>query len=146
VRILVTGSRTWADAATIRRALHDAARGHNDVTVVHGGADGADVLAHAAAQILGLSREVHRPDWRAHGPAAGFRRNTHMVQLGADLCLVFQAGNTRGTADCAAKARAAGIPTTIYHQRQCTGAVHSGAFGPPERCGNVVGHEGDCTP
>ena len=46
-------------------------------------------------------------------PAAGPRRNQHMVDLGADLCLAYPYGVSRGTRGCAAMAIKAGIPTLI---------------------------------
>lgn len=57
----------------------------------------------------------NRHDGTRYCPAAGHRRNQHMVDLGADICLAFNKGNSRGTADCVRRARAAGIPVKERH-------------------------------
>jgi hypothetical protein len=113
LRILVTGSRDWTDRDTIRHALIDAALGARmdlyQVTVVHGAARGADRIAGEIAREYGCRVEEHPAQWQ-DGPSAGPRRNAHMVALGADLCLAFPHGESRGTRDCMRRAQAAGIP------------------------------------
>lgn len=70
------------------------------------------------AKSFGWHTECHWPDWDRYGrKRAGFIRNQHMVDLGADLCLAFTRDNSRGTAHCALAAEAAGIPTIwIYYE------------------------------
>lgn len=46
-------------------------------------------------------------------PAAGPRRNQHMVSLGADLCLAYPFGVSKGTRGCAKMAAEADIPTLL---------------------------------
>lgn len=120
MRILVTGSREWADATAIRSALAEAGRAAGvhprDVVVVHGAARGADSLADRVARDLGCRVEAHRvddADWRRYGRSAGHRRNADMVRLGADLCLAFPIGESKGTRGCIAMAQAAGIPVVV---------------------------------
>jgi len=114
MRILVTGSRAWDDWLTIGVALTEAAEGALDVSVVHGGARGADVMAGAVATARGWSVEVHRADWTTHGKAAGFIRNQAMVALGADVCLAFIVSDSLGATHCARAAAQAGIPVKRY--------------------------------
>lgn len=117
-RILVTGSRTFADAAALREALVDAAHkyaGGGPATLVSGGCpSGADHLAETFWHEMGLPVEVHRADWGAHGRAAGPRRNQQMVDLGAAVCVAFPTADSRGTWDCVRRAEAAGIPVVIH--------------------------------
>lgn len=119
-RILVTGSRDWTDAAVISNALHAAFTMHNrePMTVVHGGARGADQLAGAVVREWAgrypLSEEVYLPDWDTHGRKAGFLRNRIMVRTGADLCLAFIKNESRGATMCAELAEAAGIPVLRF--------------------------------
>ena len=127
LRILITGSRdygsTHAERVRMRHMLDLALTPTTtrnwywlaeNVTVVHGGARGADQLAHALATELGMNTEVHPAAWDEHGKAAGFIRNQHMVDLGADLCLAFplgiEHGRSRGTQHAMAAAKKAGIP------------------------------------
>ncbi len=120
-RILITGSRDWTDVATIRRALVAAGRGADvhpqQTTVIHGGARGADIIADELAREFGCSvkvYEVTREDWSRYGKAAGHRRNAAMVAAGADVCLAFPLGESRGTRGCMKLAAAAGIPVVVH--------------------------------
>lgn len=79
-----------------------------DVTLVCGGARGADQMAIAWHNITGTPVEVFPADWKKHGRAAGPIRNQQMLDAGADLVIAFPGG--RGTADMVQRARKAGIP------------------------------------
>lgn len=132
---LITGSRKWHDVPVIEDALletwHDARQdGYSGITVMHGGAPGADLIAGAWArrhQPDGIGHDQHDADW-AHCaptcppghrktrddyswcPLAGHRRNQHMVDAGPQLVLAFRVGQSTGTGDCIKRAEAAGIP------------------------------------
>jgi len=112
LRILVTGGRNYRDVATIRFWMGVAFGKYGelgqDVTLVHGGASGADSVAAHLASGLGWRVEPHFADWPTHGNAAGPIRNEQMVRKGAHVCVAFPGG--RGTADCRDRAAAAGIP------------------------------------
>ncbi|MEU5976326.1 SLOG family protein [Streptomyces sp. NPDC047315] len=113
-RILVTGSRTWTDPDLIHAALAGAIYQNVPATVVHGGCPtGADALTAwwvQRHQDLGLTEERHPADWSAYGRSAGPRRNAEMVHLGADVCLAFIRGGSRGASHTAQLAERAGIP------------------------------------
>jgi hypothetical protein len=114
-RILVTGSRVLADYEIVRSALAEARETYGpDAIVVHGGAPGADLIAHRAAHTLSMRTEPHPARWRTEGRAAGILRNQRMVELGADVCLAFPVGASRGTRDCMRRAEAAGIPVRVF--------------------------------
>lgn len=108
-RILVTGSRKYWRLAPIARALTPH-RGKG-LELVHGAAPGLDVMAAVIWDSWGETSEAHPADWRRHGPAAGPIRNQQMIDLGNYLvCLAFPLVGSRGTWDCVARARIAGIP------------------------------------
>lgn len=117
---------------------HAAKTGETEFVVVHGACPrGADQHAadfcedqagwrDNASQALGEDR--HPADWTArctpackpghrrrrhdgstYCPAEGVNRNQRMVDLGANICLAFNRGNSTGTADCVRRARRAGI-------------------------------------
>lgn len=115
IRILITGSRNFSDWAAMKNALtpywvtfEDA-----EVTLVHGGCSGADTIAGDVAASLGWTVEVHPADWERYGRRAGPLRNQEMVDSGADVCLAFPIGESRGTRDCMARAEKAGIPVVV---------------------------------
>jgi hypothetical protein len=129
-RILVTGSRNWRVREAVSKALTIYSTGR-DTMLVHGACPtGADKLADEIASEWGWPIERHPADWsgpcrpecrpghrkrnpqRGSGsycPMAGFYRNQEMVDLGADVVLAFPLGESRGTLDCMARARRAGL-------------------------------------
>lgn len=119
-RVLVTGSRNWnnTDTDTIWGALDrelEELTDEEELVVIHGGCPtGADELANQWAEDRGVAVNVFPADWATHGKAAGPIRNQRMVDAGADVCLAFPLGESRGTRDCASRAKAAGIPVTVH--------------------------------
>lgn len=116
MRILVTGSRDWADRHTLKHALLDyEAEPPAQTTVVVGACPtGADLLAEWYAVDWQWEVERHPADWKTYGKAAGFRRNAEMVALGADVCLAFIRNGSRGATHCADLAEKAGIPVRRF--------------------------------
>lgn len=112
MRVLITGSREWTYERTIRLALEISSHGHDpgEVTIVHGACPtGADAIADALAREMGFQLETHPADWSAHGKRAGFLRNAEMAELGADLCIAFPQGESKGTRMMMDLARKKGI-------------------------------------
>lgn len=115
-RVLLTGSRSWTDTATIRVAL--AAQWGDGRAVLVSGAcpTGADRIAEQVWTRWGGRVERHRADWARHGRSAGFARNAAMVAAGATVCLAFIQDGSRGASHTAGLAQAAAIPTHHYTQ------------------------------
>jgi hypothetical protein len=115
-RVLVTGSRTWTDTATIEQALREV-WGAGDVVLVSGSCpSGADRIAERIWTRWGGRVERHPADWAQYGRSACFRRNAAMVAAGASVCLAFIRDTSRGATHTAAMSEAAGIPTQRYTQ------------------------------
>lgn len=112
MRILVTGSRDW----TRERDIYDALDTHvapKDV-LVHGNCPlGADAYAKHWASGRQVAQEAHPADW-SEGKIAGILRNQRMVDLGADLCLVFVKNDSPGATHCGKAAEKAGIRTIWF--------------------------------
>lgn len=129
-RILVTGSRTFADRPQMVRALSDASAipdKDRPLVLRHGGADGADSVAHAVwtdwhgLYSRWLKPEVFVADWNRLGKKAGSLRNTQMLEdLGEheriDIVLGFPTAKSIGTWDCLRKAKTKGIECRIYEE------------------------------
>lgn len=112
VRVLITGSRSWDDPEAIIGALWAARDELGDFILVSGACPtGADRMAEEAATRAGLPIERHPADWHVHGKRAGYLRNAEMVATGADLCLAFIRGGSRGATMTADMAEKAGIET-----------------------------------
>lgn len=123
-RILVTGSRDWRDWQAMRDALTEVVREMpGPYTIIHGGQNGldrltgerygADYIADQLGRQMGAEIEpypVPKTVWRRLGKAAGPIRNKVMVESGADICLAFPLGISKGTRGCMELAEAAGIP------------------------------------
>ncbi|MGW6602278.1 SLOG family protein [Streptomyces sp. NPDC055036] len=136
-RILVTGSRYWDNATVIRDALLRVRRETDrPITVVHGACpkgvdDMAAWLVNRAPEAYQMTAEPHPAQGHptenfGPWPGAGPRRNAHMVQLGADICLAFIGPcvkhncriplphGSHGATHCADLAEQTGITTRKY--------------------------------
>src|SRR3954467_15365657 len=113
-RVLVTGSRDWQKVEVVRFALDyafcEAAHTGRPLTVVHGAcpagaeAQGPDAPNSPTTPALPVKTEPHPANWHINGKRAGFIRNAHMVNLGADVCLAFIKDGTRRASHTAALA------------------------------------------
>lgn len=119
-RILVTGSRDWTDRAAIHAALWtawaDLGGNEASIALMHGACPtGADAIAEELWQTYAPTQPIIRfhPDW-SRGRRAGPERNYRMVSHGADLCLAFPLGESRGTRGCLKMAERAGIEVRVY--------------------------------
>lgn len=120
-RILVAGSRGWTNTLITSEALkaglallQSPARG---AVLVHGTASAGDAVLVSEALKLHMDTEAHPGE------------NADRINASADLCLAFPAhgytlapgsdpsNSSRGTWDCAEKARNASIPTLIVWGR-----------------------------
>lgn len=111
MRVIVCGSRAWTNREQIAERLSELP---GTSTIVHGAAKGADRIAAQEGQKLGLLIEEHPADWQTHGKRAGVIRNEEMAKLGADLCLAFWDGRSRGTSDMVDRAERHGIPLELF--------------------------------
>lgn len=124
MRLILTGSRTWDDARTIRQALDSFAAGLAEggvplLTVVHGAAPrGADEIGdqwvrfHRGDPVV--TAERHPALWRKFGKRAGIVRNELMISKGADIVLAFVRDNSPGATHCAELAMEVGIPMCLW--------------------------------
>jgi hypothetical protein len=113
----VCGSRDWVDQYPVYCVLNGYCSDGFGVTVINGGARGADAIAGHWASLNGEPGETYPADWRQHGKAAGPIRNQQMLTEGKpEVVWAFVTKpleESRGTADMVRRARAAGIPTYV---------------------------------
>lgn len=101
--ILVVGSRTFNDYDLLKETLNKKIALKNNVTIVSGGAKGADKLAEQFAKENNLKSVVINADWEAYGKSAGYRRNVLMHKyLSSNFknreVIAFWDGQSKGTA------------------------------------------------
>lgn len=95
--LIVAGSRSIDDRDEVRFAIQDADLLFGPVdTIIHGGADGVDSIAHVIATDMGYPVEVFEANWDEYGRAAGPIRNGQMAQAGDALVAVWD-GESKGT-------------------------------------------------
>jgi hypothetical protein len=88
------------------------AKEKSEVTIIHGDAPGADMIAGKYANDMGFKVAPYPADWKQYGGNAGPIRNTQMLDENPDVDAVFsfmsRAGST-GTQDCITKAVQRGV-------------------------------------
>lgn len=113
MRVLFCGSRTWRNQDLIYNEL----RKFDPATtiIVHGAAQGADLITHSLAKSLHFEVEewpVTKWEWDAFGRPAGPHRNKRMVNTlnkETDMVVAFHQNGSTGTASTIRYAAAKGI-------------------------------------
>lgn len=119
MRILVCGGRAFADYNKLVKAIlsvlpsvddNDVATWllPSDTVIIHGCAQGADLMADRWAISNGVRIEEFPADWVKHGRAAGPIRNQQMIDEGKPDIVIAAPGGA-GTADMVRRAKAVGI-------------------------------------
>lgn len=107
VRIVMTGSREWTDqqrmGEAIDWAVENARRAYPNrpITLVHGGARGADRMAAAYFEGKGYGTATVYPvtdaQWKTNPQGAGLERNARMMADGGHVVLAFHKDQSAGT-------------------------------------------------
>jgi len=119
--ILVAGSRGWKNYSMIYRELAEFRVDHErlgGVTVIDGGAEGADSLGNRAALNLGFFTQrflITEEEWNRLGRKAGPVRNQRMLDEGKpSFALIFWDGSSPGTKDMIQRLETANIPKVVF--------------------------------
>lgn len=81
--VIVTGSRKWRGTS-----LYDKLEELDPDVIVHGGARGADTMAHEWAEDHGRVAVVYFPDYDEYGRKAPLHRNRAMIHAYPDATVV----------------------------------------------------------
>jgi hypothetical protein len=107
MRILVCGGRDFNNDALLNETLNQ--HKCDDLTIIEGGAKGADLGALHWARHNAVPVETYRADWDKYGKRAGYIRNVQMLNEGKpDLVIAFPGG--KGTQMMIMLAKSAGVP------------------------------------
>lgn len=114
MNVAVVGSRTWDDSIFIFNTLDELLFELDvPITIVSGGAEGADKMGEAWTIENGMSTIIHLPDWKKYGKPAGYRRNELIVR-DAGLVLAFQRDSSKGTQHTIDIARREGVEVRVF--------------------------------
>jgi len=114
MKIAIVGSRTFDDYNLLSDIVGRFAAHYVKVTIVSGGATGADLLAKRFAEDSGFDYLEFLPDWDKLGKKAGFVRNEDIIKS-SDVVFAFWDGVSKGTANSLNWAKKMRKPTTIYY-------------------------------
>ena len=109
MRILVCGGRGYKDSGKVFEVLDGLHREHGALTIIEGGAAGADTFAGEWTCMQRTCRLITEPaDWKRYGRPAGPIRNQEMLDNHKPVLVVAFPGG-RGTAHMMRIARSSGI-------------------------------------
>ena len=108
-KIAIVGSRNFNDYSLIeevvqKRYIENLGLCSEDVTIISGGARGADSLAEKLANCRGYRMIVFPAEWGKYGKKAGMIRNQYIIE-NADVVFAFWDGKSPGTANSISLAR-----------------------------------------
>ena len=123
-RLVVCGCRDFSDYKLLSKEIDSFLKNivnNRSVTIVSGGANGADKLGERYAHEHGLKVDLHPALWEQFGKAAGVRRNQEMANI-SDAVIAFWDGESRGTKNMIDRAREASIPCKVvqYQRKEST--------------------------
>lgn len=111
-RLVIAGSRDFADYDLLRREVDKLLSGRTNVTIVSGTARGADRLGERYAAEHGMKIERFPAEWAKYHQGAGPVRNEKMVKS-ADAVIVFWDRESSGTKNIIECARKENVPYKI---------------------------------
>lgn len=113
MRVIIAGSRSVKDYATLLKAIDDVGIADEIEEIVSGGALGVDTLAEEYAEREGIPLRVFYPDWKRFGRAAGPIRNEQMVGY-SDALIAIWDGHSVRTKNMIEAGRKAGIRMYVH--------------------------------
>lgn len=113
MKVLCCGSRRFADPFRANLAIDARIAELPLCEIIHGGAQGADTMAAAAATRHGHPVTMFAADWETHGKRAGVIRNLEMLAQRPDLVLAFWNEESVGTMHTLTEAYKRKIPVEI---------------------------------
>lgn len=100
--LLIVGSRSFDNYNTLATVCDKLLVNHTEITIVSGGADGADKLAERYAKERDYALKVFTAEWSKFGNSAGYKRNEDMHRYISQFThrgvVAFWDGFSKGTA------------------------------------------------
>lgn len=110
LRIIIAGTRTFENYTLLSEEINNyigtlfevkAIDQDTKITIISGGARGADRLAERYAKEKGYNLKIFPADWNTYGKSAGYRRNAEMAKFAAEnrkgVLIAFWDAESKGT-------------------------------------------------
>lgn len=136
MNLAIVGSLDWDDHWSIYQAVMEVVSNivmtpeqlesgtfdPQDITIISGGARGADTIAANIARGFGMKLIEHLPEWNVYGNSAGHVRNQLIVD-DADLVLAFKRRVvSAGTQSTINKAQKSHVPFVVWTYEEALGS------------------------
>ena len=95
-KVIIAGGRNFNDFQKLCSTMDHLLQNKTDITIISGGARGADTLGEKYARLREYKLIVMKADWDKNGKRAGFLRNMEMLNI-TDGVVCFWNGKSRGT-------------------------------------------------
>ena len=119
-RVIIAGSRGFTDYPKLKAFCDNLLKiksSTHSITIVSGGAQGADKLGEKYAKENNYGLDVYKADWNTYGKSAGYKRNQQM-SLHADVLIAAWDSKSRGTMHMINIMNTANKPVRILHFKQ----------------------------
>lgn len=116
IKVIVCGSRDFEDYERLKKWLDHlfSLRSREEITIITGGARGADSLGYQYAIEKRISSIVLQANWDKYGKRAGPIRNEEMAKI-ATHCVAFWDGISPGTSNMIGLAKKYNLITKVMH-------------------------------
>lgn len=120
MKILICGDRHWDNYDSVLNIVKRLIKKYgNDITIIEGGATGADTMAKKAAVQLEIKYKEYPANWELYGKKAGPIRNQQMLdEENPDIVIAFtpDINKSIGTRDMCSRAKKANKPVYIFNK------------------------------
>jgi hypothetical protein len=116
LKVIICGDRHWNNYDSILDVVKRLKAKYDEVTVIQGECEGADLLAKKAAIACGIPVKGYPAEWKKYGKAAGPLRNQQMIDSEKpDMIIAFHSDieHSKGTKDMVYRAKSHGIKCFI---------------------------------
>lgn len=115
-RVIIAGTRDFNDYDLLKKycdyMLSKKVESGEQITIISGGASGADALGEKYAKERGYSLRLFPAQWEKYGRQAGPMRNREMAD-NADALIAYWDGKSRGTKNMIEEAKKRGLKVAI---------------------------------
>jgi hypothetical protein len=120
MKVIIAGGRYFDNYELLSTKCDKILQNQDDVTIISGGAKGADSLGEKYAKERGYTLEIFPAKWDEHGKKAGIMRNVEMAD-NANSLIAFWDGNSRGTKHMVETATNKGLSVRVIKYKKGVG-------------------------